>query len=185
MLEIFEETSRLVNLVTHPRKTYFNPIQFAKEDSDVELDVEKLFQVESLGITETELPVEQKNLVEQFENSITKEDNKYFVNLPFRDTVTLVPSNWKVLIATLERVQENLKKRGLLTEYGKIFKEQEQRGIIEKIQICPEDFEQYNFIPHHPVVKTEGHITTKVRAVFNCNIKTNKDSPSLNQVYIE
>ena len=183
--EICEETSRLVNLVTHPRKIYFNPIQFAKEDSDVELDVEKLFQVESLGIKESELPIEQKNLVEQFENSITKENNKYFVNLPFRDTVTLVPSNWKVSIASLERVQENLKKRGLLTEYGEIFKDQEQRGIIEKIQICPEDFEQYNFIPHHPVVKTEGQITTKVCAVFNCSIKTDKDSPSLNQACFE
>ena len=183
--EICEETSRLVNLVTHPRKTYFNPIQFAKEDSDVELDVEKLFQVESLDIKESELPIEQKNLVEQFENSITKEDNKYFVNLPLRDTVTLVPSNWKVSIATLERVQENLKKRGLLTEYGEIFKDQEQRGIIEKIQMCPEDFEQYNFIPHHLVVKTEGQITTKVCAVFNCSIKTDKVSPSLTQACFE
>ena len=51
--EICEENSRLVNLVTHPRKTYFNPIQFPKEDSDVELDVKKLFQVESLGIKES------------------------------------------------------------------------------------------------------------------------------------
>ena len=109
--EIDEKTSRLVNLVMHPRKTYFNPIQFAKEDSEVELNVEKLFQVESLGIKESDLPVEQKNLVDQFEKSITKEDNNYFVNLLFKDNVTLVPNNWKVSMATLEKVQENLKKR--------------------------------------------------------------------------
>ena len=43
----------------------------------------------------------------------------------------------------------------------------------------PQDYENYTWIPHRPVIKTEEQI--KIRPVFNCSLKTAKDSPSLNE----
>ena len=51
---------------------------------------------------------------------------------------------------------------------------------MEKIEVDPKDFKNYIWVPHRPVIKVEPNITTKIRPVFNCSLKTG-DKPSLNE----
>ena len=62
----------------------------------------------------------------------------------------------------------------------KVFHFHCEEGIIEKIEVDPKDFKNYIWIPHRPVIKVEPNITTKIRPVFNCSLKTG-DKPSLNE----
>ena len=52
--------------------------------------------------------------------------------------------------------------------------------LIEEIDVRPDDFHKSIWIPHCPVVKTDANMTTKIRPVFNCSLKTNK-ALSLNE----
>ena len=73
-----------------------------------------------------------------------------------------------------------MQQKGLLTAYQNVFHKQLEDGIIERINVDPKDFEKFVWIPHRPVFKGEVNVTTKIRPVFNCSLKTNK-APSLNE----
>ncbi|KAF0313908.1 hypothetical protein FJT64_015584 [Amphibalanus amphitrite] len=57
--------------------------------------LEHLFSIESLGIRETDESVSarERRLVEEFSNEVELRDGKYFVRVPFYDSVTKVPGN--------------------------------------------------------------------------------------------
>ena len=121
-------------------------------------------------------------LVDKFEKGITFTDGHYYVDLPWlEDKVKLVPSNYKIALKVLDRVTSFLQKQNLVESYEEVFDKQLETGIIEEIEVSPQDYENYTWIPHRPVIKTEEQITTKIRPVFNCSLKTAKDSPSLNE----
>ena len=54
----------------------------------------------------------------------------------------------------------------------RFFKQQEEEGIIERFEVKPQNFSDYIWIPHRPVIKSEQQVTTKIRPVFNCSLKT-------------
>jgi hypothetical protein len=175
----------LVNLAINPKNTYFNPIAFAKNDSDIDLNVENLFKIESLGIKEDNISKSSEEIVSQFDNSIELKDGHYHVELPFCEEVANVPSNWKISLAAANRVQDSVKAKGLFEEYDGIFAKQLEAGTIEEIDVPDSELDGHIFIPHHPVVKQDSQVTTKVRAVFNCSFKPNTSLPSLNQTCFE
>ena len=74
----------------------------------------------------------------------------------------------------------NLEQKGLLSAYQEVFRNQLEDRIIERIDVQPKDFDNYVWIPHRPVLKDEANVTTKIRPVFNCSLKTN-NAPSLNE----
>ena len=114
-------------------------------------------------------------LVDKFEKGITFTDSHYYVDLPWlEDKVKLVPSNYKIALKVLQ-------KQNLVESYEEVFDKQLETGIIKEIEVSLQDYENYTWIPHRPVIKTEEQITTKIRPVFNCSLKTAKDSPSLNE----
>ena len=43
------------------------------------------------------------------------------------------------------------------------------------------DYDNHIWIPHRPVIRTEEQVTTRIRPVFNCSLKTDKTLPSLNE----
>ena len=69
----------------------------------------------------------------------------------------------------------------MVESYEEVFDKQLEIGIIEEIEVSPQYYENFTWTPHRPVIKTEEQITTKIRPVFNCSLKTAKDSPSLNE----
>ena len=44
---------------------------------------------------------------------------------------------------------------------------------MESLKIQPEEFGKFIWIPHRPVIKNTEQVTTKIRPVFNCSLKTN------------
>ena len=61
-----------------------------------------------------------------------------------------------------------------------MFSQQLADDIIKEIDVHPEDYHKFIWIPHRPVIKTHTNTTTKIRPVFNCSLKTNK-APSFNE----
>ncbi|KAF0293297.1 hypothetical protein FJT64_000877 [Amphibalanus amphitrite] len=152
------------------------------EKLPVNFKLEHLFSIESLGIRETDESVSarERRLVEEFSNEVELRDGKYFVKVPFYDSVTKVPGNHDVALATMKKVRNKLVKRGLADSYTAVFEQQLRDGIIEEVDYNKPSTNQRVFIPHHPVVKTDAQTTTKIRPVFNCSLKIG-DRPSLNE----
>ena len=53
--------------------------------------------------------------------------------------------------------------------------------MIEAFFCPPSDFNKYIWIPHRPVFKEDEQSTFKMRPVFNCSLKSNKEKLSLNE----
>ena len=175
--------STQVNFVLSPKKSYYSPLESLFPESSVEQGLEDMFRLESFGCQEESVQSSQYDTVkiEEFEKGITFKENKYFVNLPWKeDVINKVPSNHKVALAVLDRVVGDLEQKGMLDAYQDVFHKQLEDGIIEKIDVDRKDFDNYVWIPHRPVVKNEANVTTKIRPVFNCSLKTN-NAPSLNE----
>ena len=67
-----------------------------------------------------------------------------------------------------------------MSSYQAVFSQQLADDIIEEIDVHPDDYHKFIWIPHRPVIKTDANTMTKIRPVFNCSLKTNKD-PSCNE----
>lgn len=172
----------LVQATLHPKTSYFHPLAHTCSDSDVDLQLEHMFSIESLGIREVDdnISNQERRLVQDFTEEVEFKDGKYFVKVPFYDNVTTVPENYGVALATMKKVREKLSKRQLTDSYTAVFEQQLQDGIIEEVDPNKTTSNQRVFIPHHPVVKNDAQTTTKIRPVFNCSLKIG-NRPSLNE----
>ena len=76
-------------------------------------------------------------------------------------------------------VHEKNCKKNIDQAYIEVFQEQEDSGVIERIQgeYNPND---HIWMVHQAVCREDPLCTTKVRPVFNCSLKT-KGYPSLNE----
>ncbi|XP_076039460.1 uncharacterized protein LOC143024532 [Oratosquilla oratoria] len=174
-----------VNLILNPIKSYFNPLENILSDSDIENGIEYLFSLESIGISKNEIySSEDQEQIARFNEAIQFKDGHYQVKLPWHsEKIELVPSNFQVARKVLGRVSKNLKKSNLYEKYEEVFDQQLQDGIIEQIEIdfSDEKVNNHTWIPHRPVIKMEEQVSTKIRPVFNCSLKTDKNLPSLNE----
>ncbi|MES9974415.1 MAG: DUF1759 domain-containing protein [Candidatus Thiodiazotropha sp.] len=145
-----------------------------------EVDLEKFWKVESLGIEKTEPEQSQKSYLQEYQNScISFKDGKYYAKLPWRDNHSVLPTNEEVAKRRTQQVIQRLKRDpALLQVYGDIISEQERRGFIEKIPECDQPVSKIHYIPHHPVRKESA--TTPIRIVYDCGCRSLLDSPSLN-----
>ena len=71
-----------------------------------------------------------------------------------------------------------MKRKGLVNKYQEVFDKQLEDGIIEEVKVNPFDYDSHIWIPHRPVIRTEEQVTTKIRPVFNCSLKTDKTLPA-------
>ena len=174
--------STVVNHIVEPSPSYFDPFMHTHSDLDLDVGLENIYKLESLGINEdSDVGSIDTLFIQKFHEGIIFKEGKYHVELPWYDDVLeAVPSNHKVALAALYRVKKRLEEQGLVSAYGDIFKQYLKEGIIEPIQVSPKDFHKFIWIPHRPVLKTAEQVTTKIRPVFNCSLRIG-NSPSLNQ----
>ena len=173
----------LVNLILDPIKSYFNPMENLLDDSAVDNGIENLFSLDNLGIKnlDSELADFDKYQISEFEKKITFKDNAYHIALPwYQDKIKQVPSNHKMALRILDKVYDDLKNKNLLKEYDDALNEQLKDNVIEELNVSPVEYENFVWIPHRAVVKTDPQVTNKVRPVFNCSFKAKKDDFSLN-----
>lgn len=165
-----------------PSPSYFDPFSHTHSDLDLDIGLENIYKLESIGINE-EADQGSIDIIfdQKFHQSIDFKEGKYHVEIPWYDDVLEeVPSNHQVALAALHGVKQKLLKQNLVSAYGNIFRQYLADGIIERIQVSPKEFHQYTWIPHRPVLKTAEQVTTKIRPVFNCSFR-NGNRPSLNQ----
>ena len=111
--------------------------------------------------------------ISKFDEGIQLIDGHYYVNLPwYLDRIENVPSNHFIALKVLDRTVEFLNKKGLIKKYEEIFDNLLEDGIIEEIKVHPSNYNNYTSIPHRPIIRTAEQVTTKIRPVFNCSLKT-------------
>ena len=172
----------VLNTIMDPSPSYFDPFSHTHSDLDLDIGLENIYKLESIGINE-EADQGSIDIIfdQKFHQSIDFKEGKYHVEIPWYDDVLEeVPSNHQVALAALHGVKQKLLKQNLVSAYGNIFRQYLADGIIERIQVSPKEFHQYTWIPHRPVLKTAEQVTTKIRPVFNCSFR-NGNRPSLNQ----
>ena len=118
----------------------------------------------------------------RFRDGISFKDGHYHVELPwYQDNIDLVPSNNFVALKVLGRTIDLLKRKGLVNKHQEVFDKQLEDGIIEEVKVNPSDYDNHIWIPHRPIIRTEEQVTSKIRPVFNCSLKSDKALPSLNE----
>lgn len=181
IVEQYSVSSTYVNFVLHPQNTYVDVLENVFAETNVERNIDKLYNLEQLGISDSEKSnTYDEKMVEKFSESVVFKNGSYYVEMPWKaDVIKNVPSNYKIAIAVLNRVVHTLNNKGLLNDYINVFKDQLKEGIIERIYVPPDEFEKYHWIPHRAVIKDGPQSTTKLRPVFNCSLRAN-GAPSLN-----
>ena len=91
-----------------------------------------------------------------------------------------VHGNFSLCVQILNRVYSSLERKKLVSEYNDIFEQYLKDDVIELISLENVDYSENVFIPHHPVIKNEENVTTRIRIVLNCSMKVDKN-PSLNE----
>lgn len=145
-----------------------------------ELDLEKFWKLESMGIDAKENETEMTESMENFmTNSIRLENGRYTTKLPWIENAPELPSNKETAQRRTASVIRRLTKDPeMFRMYGEIIADQEKRGFIERIDNKTPTNERTHYIPHHPVRKESA--TTPIRIVYNCSCKANSNSPCLN-----
>ena len=108
----------------------------------VERNLDMMFQTVGLGIDSKENAITDYDSVKikDFEDSIKFEDGHYIVKLPWHeDVLEKVPFNHNVALTVMDRVYKKLEKDNLMDDYIKVFKQQEEEGIIERIEVDPKN----------------------------------------------
>eukprot|EP00795_Rhopilema_esculentum_P006856 gene6856-12454_t len=144
-------------------------------NSAVERELAKFWELESLGISPKE-----ESVYEHFSDEIRFVDGRYEVKLPWKLKHPPLPDNYLLAKKRLEKQMPKLQSNPeLLKEYNAIMKDQEERGIIERVHPNTKGVVgKTHFLPHHPVVRQDKE-TTKVRIVYDASA-ANSSGVSLN-----
>ena len=138
--------------------------------------VPRFWDMDSIGIKEKE-----PSVYETFVKNIKHDGTHYEVNLPWKPSHPMLPDNFTISLGRLQsltkRLQNNPK---VFDDYNQIIVEQEQSGIIERVDIenLKPRVGETNYLPHREVIK-EDRTTTKTRIVYDGSAKL-RNSVSLN-----
>ena len=179
-----EDNSVAVNFVLNPIKSNFDPISSVMKNSNVEDKLDRLFNMEHIGVSDDskyDNSDYDNQKLSEFQENIQLIDGKYHVPILWHDNIHDVQSNFNICKSVLDKLVPNLKQKGLYDSYNEVFEQQLRDGIIKPINLNEiKNVHDKIWIPHRAVVKTEEHVTTKVRPVLNCSLKI-RDTPSLNE----
>jgi len=142
-------------------------------------NVPTFWMMESADVTQPGTEVLDNDFLKTYQQSCIRqeEDGAYCVKFPWKQEHPPLPSNYAVCKNKTRSLARKLSHTPeLLHLYGKIIKEQEQRGFIEKVT-APDLTKDVHYIPHHPVSKAST--TTPIRIVYNCSYRQARH-PSLN-----
>uniref|UniRef100_A0AC35GDM5 Peptidase aspartic putative domain-containing protein n=1 Tax=Panagrolaimus sp. PS1159 TaxID=55785 RepID=A0AC35GDM5_9BILA len=146
-------------------------------------ELQNLWKFEAMGIKDEHHEKSEMEILEKFKESITFNDNRFYVSWPTKTEHKPLPTNAGLSIGRLNSTLKKLSQTPhLLQEYQNIIDKQHRQGIIE---IAPEQPQGklIHYLPHHAVI-TPQKTTTKVRMVFDGSAKNSKDAASLNDCFI-
>ena len=119
------------NFALNPKPDYVDPVESVFEDPVVKRNLDRIFSLEAVGITENTLSAYDYQKIQEFKNPISFQGGSYYINIHWdEEKVNLVPSNHTISLKVLDRVSDSLTKRGSLNLHPEAFLEQEREGII-------------------------------------------------------
>ena len=135
--------------------------------------LEKLWDLETLGIRDNEHTIESK-----FMEEIKFDGKHYEVKLPFREEHPLLPDNHTGSVKRLNSLISRLNTNpNLLQEYDNIIRDQVKSGVVESANDVLVPVGNVHYLPHREVVREDKN-TTKVRVVYDAS--ANGPGTSLN-----
>ncbi|KAI3361691.1 hypothetical protein L3Q82_002048 [Scortum barcoo] len=155
-----------------------------EEDTQIAKQLHAFWEVESLGIVhEKAKSPEETEALQNFEQTVTHNNGRYQVELPWRPDKPDLPDNFRVAKGRFEGLKRRLKTDTTLYKgYSDVIKDYLQQGICEDVpantlqQENPESVKDY--MPHHAVLRKDK-ITTKLRVVFDAS--SHEDGSSIAQ----
>ena len=122
---------------------------------------------------------EEDSVYSRFTKSVTLQQGRYCVRLPWKEPHPLLPDNFELskgrLFNLLKRLQST---PDILSQYDAIIREQMKSGIVETVTSPGGGpIGRVHYLPHHAVVR-EDKQTTKLRIVYDASARS--DGPALN-----
>ena len=147
--------------------------------SQSEFDLERFWNLESVGVSPTDDNAEDDMLEQYLTSSVTRDDDgAYVARFPWKPDHPTLPTNLAVTEQrTRQLVKRLVKTPQLLQLYNQIITEQQARGFIERVEPS-NDNSTVHYIPHHAVKKDS--CTTPIRIVFDCSCRQAPSYPCLN-----
>ena len=178
----------LTLLDNHSEQIYTcNPIEQSDtaEITQFPPNLEEFWRLETIGIKESYIGTEDNKANENFNRTVTVNENRYEVTWPWRDENPDLPENYHLALRRPKSsVQTLLRKSKILEEYNNIIEMQCNQNIVEKVGTRSEVGALVHYIPHHAIIKSTA-TTTKLRIVYDASAKANRMSPSLNDCQTE
>lgn len=162
-----------VNLVnTHVLKCATQLV--SSEHQNLTQELRRFWELESLGIHPSD-----ESVYERFTQSINLKNNRYEVELPWRETHPILPDNHRLSERRLKSLLTRLRKDPqILQEYDNVIQDQLRNGVVEVVDdSCTGEVGKVHYLPHHAVIRRDKS-TTKMRIVYDASAKEN--GPSLN-----
>ena len=172
---------RLVDECLEPKETYPDDLAVMFDTSMVERRIERMLECDNAGVQEVpEQNTYDQDNIQKFRDGIEVKDYVY-INLIWKDNIKDVPSNHQVALKVMQRVYADLERKDLVLQYNQVFFDQHASDIISEFECSPDQYANYIWLPHRPVIKNDPQTSTKIRPVFNASVKPYKNKPSLNQ----
>jgi hypothetical protein len=172
---------------THVLRIDAEPVITNRTDS-LYNQLEKLWDLETLGIRDNELTTESK-----FMEEINFNGKQYKIKLPFREEHPQLPDNHTGSVKRFNSLITRLKARpNLPQEYDNIIKDQIKSGVVESANDVLVPVGNVHYLPHREVIREDKN-TTKVRVVYDASAKGSGTSlndclhtgPSLNTLIFD
>ena len=136
----------------------------------------KLCNLDILGVTDAKS--DNPQIHEDFLQQLTRnQDGHNETRLSWKEGQVPLPINRNLPKARLESTVKRLERMEKL-KGSRIMHEQIKEGIFEPVPRNSTG-EKVHYVPHQAVVREKAK-TTKMRIVYDCSVKTNAKSPSLN-----
>ena len=117
------------------------------EDSSLDATLHAFWELESLGISNSNVSVHQK-----FQENILFKDGHYEVCLPWKEPRPILPDNYELSKRRLHSLLRRLNQTpDILHEYDSVIQRQLELGIVQWVPVGMVG--QVHYLPHHAVVK--------------------------------
>ncbi|XP_071950851.1 uncharacterized protein [Antedon mediterranea] len=147
---------------------HVNTYKTSRERSnDVDELMRKFWEVDSYGVSDLKIyKAEDERVIQKVSESLTAVDERYSVNIPWREEGLNMDNNYEMAFKRLECLERKLTRDKMLGDnYQNVLDNYRSKGYVRKIDQSLTELNQW-FLPHFPVVKPERE-TTKVRLVFD------------------
>lgn len=120
-------------------------------ESTLEEQLRSFWELESLGIHE-----EERTLFDDFASSITFQDGRYKVLLPWKEFHEPLPDNYTLSLKRLQGLLCRLRHDPtMLKEYDDTIQDQVAKGIVELVPSDETTANRVHYLPHHAIVRRQ------------------------------